>query len=259
MVHRKKSHCSLHEGSNGWAKVNLKRWMPREAVRGSGPGLPANCPIDSGSLGSAPWFYRSPGLPSGAIGWDIPELAMEVYSWENHRTKSWISIATFDCPRAMYHDFSAIWLSYLLWGCQTHRCSSSQPKPCKTSPKSTTWTSMSMTTEAATLQRLVWIACLGTSHTSVQHGATLAAGRWPAEDGRWPRHPKGHSASLSSRSYLRGTKLSQMPSGCQNSHWTWPYIVDFPMKNGDFCYIAIENGPSKSLIFPWKLWCSLVM
>jgi hypothetical protein len=142
MVHRKKSHCtSLHEGSNGWAKVNLKRWMPREAVRGS-LGLPANCPIDFGSLGGAPWFYRSPGLPSG-IGWDIPELAMEVYSWENHRTKSWISIATFDCPRAMYHDFSAIWLSYLLWGCKTHRCSSSQPKPCKTSPKSTTWTSMS--------------------------------------------------------------------------------------------------------------------
>ena len=21
---------------------------------------------------------------------------------------------------------------------------------------------------------------------------------------------------------------------CQNSHWTWPFIVGFPMKNGDF-------------------------
>jgi hypothetical protein len=21
---------------------------------------------------------------------------------------------------------------------------------------------------------------------------------------------------------------------CQNSYWTWPFIVDFPIKNGDF-------------------------
>ena len=29
-------------------------------------------------------------------------------------------------------------------------------------------------------------------------------------------------------------KTMVLPSGCQNSYWKWPFIVDFPIKNGDF-------------------------
>ena len=30
---------------------------------------------------------------------------------------------------------------------------------------------------------------------------------------------------------------------CQNSYWKWPFIVDFPIKNGDFpCYVSLPEG-----------------
>ena len=70
----------------------------------------------------------------------------------------------------------------------------------------------------------------------------------------------------------RAVVVSSDPSGtvrcgkitlwlCQNSYWKWPFIVDFPIKNGDFhSYVSLPEGNhecrslSKKLeMFHWSI------
>ena len=50
---------------------------------------------------------------------------------------------------------------------------------------------------------------------------------------------KSHEAIGASRYFSQSGTLWL----CQNSYWTWPFIVDFPIKNGDFhSYVKLPEG-----------------
>ena len=61
----------------------------------------------------------------------------------------------------------------------------------------------------------------------------------PARDSMIPGH--GSSCADSKLEHFKQESMEKMEVMdsdtlwlCQNSYWKWPFIVDFPIKNGDF-------------------------
>ncbi len=75
-----------------------------------------------------------------------------------------------------------------------------------------------------------WIATLASSPRLV-YGTLVKLGAGRA--GRWVE--SGWGFGLEHVEPVEDEKIFQLPSGKQTkSYWKWPFIVDFPIKNGDF-------------------------